>query len=519
MWKVLIVDDEKPIRQWFEHVIRQCGDEFEIAGLAANGQEALKLCMSTAPDIVITDIKMPVMDGLELIEQARRVNADISFLILSNYDEFEFVRHGLRVGVKDYLLKAETDDQDIVAALRKISEGRKRKGVRQDREQPQLRDVLSRPEEWLSLELLQGTMRWVICGLDRTAQGNLGTGPIPSTSLTEVYRNWAEAAFTRGRIQLFVDERDDSVAMLIGYSHASAMPSDVELADRCRAWGAEARTKYDCTVSFGIGETFSSSAALHSEFRKAKRAYRLQFYTGEMSVHLAKGSGDFGLSEDHAAAAEIMKPLKSADLMESSLIKRVLQGLDEFKARLVEPSETAEAVRAFLERMEGQLIGKTERRYAESPDIFSDLERSSCWQELKEAVQRHLSRMQEIAYRHTFVYSETTNRIMAYLSEHYADKLSMSVLADQVHMNENYLSKLFKKETGKTITRYMIEVRMEQAKRLLATMRHKVNQVASEVGYASEAHFSTAFKTYYGITPSQYVDSLRQPIQNLSEPQ
>lgn len=113
MWKVLIVDDEKPIRQWFEHVIRQCGDEFEIAGLAANGQEALKLCMLTAPDIVITDIKMPVMDGLELIEQARRINADISFLILSNYDEFEFVRHGLRVGVKDYLLKAETDDQTL----------------------------------------------------------------------------------------------------------------------------------------------------------------------------------------------------------------------------------------------------------------------------------------------------------------------------------------------------------------------------------------------------------------------
>ncbi|MFB9277382.1 response regulator transcription factor [Cohnella cellulosilytica] len=512
MLKVLIVDDEKPIRQWFEHVIRQNGDEFEIAGLAANGREALTLCMSSAPDIVITDIKMPVMDGLELIEQASKLNPEISFLILSNYDEFEFVRHGLRIGVKDYLLKAETDDQDIVAALRKMAEDRS--GRTQAKDRWQLRDVLNSPEDWLPPEMLQGAMRWLICGRDGTPNTEEDAA---SSTLLEACKRWAAQSFPLARLQGFVDEGDNA-ALLLAFTD-TAPPSGEELASRCRDWGAEARLRFSYTVSFGIGAAFSSAGAVKNEFRKAKRAFRCRFYTGEMSVNAANAGMSSDPSEEHAELAELMRPLKSAELLEPGLIESVLEKLDALKIRNVDPAEAKEAFRSFLERMEAQLPEETGQRDAKRPDAFGELDRLAYWEELRDAVRRHLRKMQETAYRRTFVYSETTNRIMAYIREHYADKLSMTVLAEQVHLNENYLSQMFKKETGKTITRYMIEVRMEQAKQRLATLRHKINRVAAEVGYASEAHFSTAFKAHYGITPSQYVDSLRSPKPNLSEPQ
>ncbi|WP_179215296.1 helix-turn-helix domain-containing protein [Paenibacillus sp. MY03] len=510
MLRVLIVDDEKPIRQWFEHVIRQYPDEFYIVGLAANGQEALKLCLKLMPDIIITDIKMPVMNGLELIEQVNNLNANISFLILSNYDEFEFVRQGLRIGVKDYLLKAETDDQDIIAVIRKIAMEQRhiarqkvsQAGTGKQEDRLLLRDVLNQPEEWLQPIMAQGLLCWIYCGVNTLAkdedQRSRGAQPFK-----ELSNNWAKEMFDH--VQLFVDECDNMAFLLNIYSSETVL-SQAELVKICTVWNRELREKYGYNASFGISRSFASYAQLKGEFLEAKRAYRQKFYTDTQCVHL---TGSDGSRKDNTVLLDILKPLKSAELLENNLTEQVLDKLNELERYRLDPSEVIDAFQLFLERMANQLLERTGEHYSEKHGPLTDIAKLSSWNEFCEFIHYHLHAMQQLAYRHTFVYSATTNQIMAYIRQHFAQKLSMSLLAEQVHLNENYLSQVFKKDTGITITSYIIDVRMEQAKKLLATQRYKINEVAAEVGYASEAHFSTAFKTFYRVTPSQYIESLR----------
>jgi len=117
--KVMIVDDEKPIRQWFEFILRDI-PEIEISASCPNGQMALEACELNTPNLILTDIIMPVMNGIELIRQIKEHYPQVAVLILSNFDDFEYVYTGLRLGAYDYLLKAQTDDELVISVIRKL---------------------------------------------------------------------------------------------------------------------------------------------------------------------------------------------------------------------------------------------------------------------------------------------------------------------------------------------------------------------------------------------------------------
>lgn len=126
--KIAIVDDEKPIRQWFSYILGKI-DGVEIIGSYPNGQKALLECKEKKPDVIFTDIKMPVMDGIELIENIKSANPEIEVVILSNFDDFEYVYKGLKLGAEDYLLKSQADDEKIVEVLVHLKEKLKAKKI------------------------------------------------------------------------------------------------------------------------------------------------------------------------------------------------------------------------------------------------------------------------------------------------------------------------------------------------------------------------------------------------------
>lgn len=119
--KVMIVDDEKPIRQWFEFILQDIPDmEIEIVGSYSNGQAALEACQESLPDVIFCDIIMPVMNGIELIRQIKEQFPSVEVLILSNFGDFDYVYQGLRYGAFDYLLKAKSDDSDIIRVMHEL---------------------------------------------------------------------------------------------------------------------------------------------------------------------------------------------------------------------------------------------------------------------------------------------------------------------------------------------------------------------------------------------------------------
>lgn len=119
--KVMIVDDEKPIRQWFQYILEK-DPEIEITGGYPNGKAALEACKTDKPDVVFTDIMMAVMDGIELTKCIKTEYPEIEVIILSNFDDFEYVYKGLKLGAEDYLLKAQADDAKIMEVLARLKE-------------------------------------------------------------------------------------------------------------------------------------------------------------------------------------------------------------------------------------------------------------------------------------------------------------------------------------------------------------------------------------------------------------
>lgn len=117
--KIMIVDDEKPIRQWFEFILKKI-ENVEIVGLYPNGKAALEACSVERPDVIFTDIIMPVMDGIEEITAVKQQYPEIAIVILSNYDDFEYVYKGLKLGAEDYLLKSQADEEQILEVIRQI---------------------------------------------------------------------------------------------------------------------------------------------------------------------------------------------------------------------------------------------------------------------------------------------------------------------------------------------------------------------------------------------------------------
>jgi YesN/AraC family two-component response regulator len=311
MLKILIADDEMPIRQWFEYVIRQVPNEFRIVGMCSNGQQALQRFELERPDIVITDIRMPVMDGLELIQEIHKRGPNTKFLVLSNYDQFEYVKKGFLFGAKDYLLKGETDDTEIISTLRKIRE-------------------------------------------DIIADGDNQSKP-------------------------------DAQEMM-------------------------------------IEDLFRQSSVDRSRWQK---------------------------------------------------------------------------VRSYLEEDLWEAVGNIIQ--------YGEHERK---EDVKQSVVAYLDWIDNHACILHSSFSESTNTIISYLSRHYDQKLEMKQLSELVHHHENYISQLFKKDTGKSITQYVLEFRMERARLLLLVTKLKIHEIARKVGYNNEAHFCTMFKGHFGKSPTKYLQKI-----------
>jgi len=154
MLRLMIVDDEQIIREALSSMIDYTSLGYEVIATAKNGMEAYDRIRDDYPDVVITDIKMPILNGLELIERASRIDSRITFILLSGYGEFEYAKQAMKYGVRYYLLKP-TDKQELINCLDTIREEKKQKEVQQKAEQALLlKDMQSPLEQGLLMEAL-----------------------------------------------------------------------------------------------------------------------------------------------------------------------------------------------------------------------------------------------------------------------------------------------------------------------------------------------------------------------------
>ena len=521
MLKVIIADDEKLICR----LVQALGDwealDMEVAGLAENGLEALELIERERPDILITDIRMPGCDGLELIRRAKELRPELEIVIISGYAHFEYAQTAIRYGVGNYLLKPIKKDE-LMETLRKMKErceertaGREVGEARYKKSQNDLKrlrnslidDLLSAQPPVLTDQILRETYYFdfsegqaFLVKLDCRA-GAFGTS-------AEVVREKVQEILNAGLKGLC----SDVIFCFKGYtgygllSCGSDKREQVRKAFRFCLGQLEAGNGMFGPVRFSaaLGDWTGEAGHLSSSLKEAQDALaeRLIEGTGRLFEHVPRSSGlpvqeildRYARDMEHAIetlnvreAAEAVETMQERVLTQEGVCGREIFGL------------VLSAGRLFIARMVHGDAQKAQREFdldlcqcADSRELFALLSRRQ-----EELLMVAVGERQNEASRPIRVAKQD-------VMQHFQDPITLEEVCEAAGFSASYFSSLFKKETGEGFAKYLTRVRMEEAKTLLRETNLPVSEICERVGYSDRKHFTHTFHRATGLNPAEY---------------
>jgi len=528
-YRVLLADDEEEIRTGISRKIGWASLGFQLVGEAGNGVEALELAEQLRPDVVLTDIKMPFMDGLELCRRLRMSLPGARLVVFSGFDDFEYARQAMSLGVSEYILKP-INAPELIQVLEKLRgqldrqrlERRDMETLRRRYEEslPVLRELFYtrllsgqiRPEQVqdraarYEIDLPQGLWTAALVHVD----GPGDEGERDELLLLSV-QSFLEKHFAlegcAARVVLYEDmaallvhlDREDRLYPLLEELERLSRLSQSYLGLRLTAGvglpcrGAEeldrsaagARSALDYRVLAGggrviyIGDQEPQNAAAPSFDEEDQRA---------LSAAVKLG----GKEQAEAVVRELMERLRHAGLSLSKCDLFLLEVVT-CLVRLTRSGGLA-VEEVFGEGFTG----------AVSVSDFSSLEELGSW------LGERCGRLHDLLGRRR---SDSTwqmvERAENYIAEHYTDEeLSVEALCAHLHLSPTYFSTVFKREVGLSFTAYVTKLRMEEAARLLRETDQKTYLIAEATGYSDPNYFSYVFKRHFGQSPSKFRASL-----------
>lgn len=538
MYKVLLVDDEADVREGLLGEIDWQRHGFIIAGTAENGQEALELCERLAPDVVITDISMPFMNGLELSHWLRQHQPLVKIVILTGYDEFDYARQAVRLSVDEYLLKPFSSDtfSELLDKIRHRIEDEvaKREDMQRLKEHyrtslPLLgegflaslltrklsRSVIEEKAESYGLRLNGAGYAAAVLALHQGEDGDhvaepdslRGSGDIELMlqAMLNIAREWWSAAQLGSA---FIHQ--ESVALIgidtDGEGDAWARRMGETLDNIVRS----IRHYLKLSTTIGVGSVASDLSHLKDSYSDALLAldYRLVVGTGKV-IYI----GDM----EHRVAEKLrLDELKAGALVRSLKVGTPEELREAVAAIFAEPAGYACAygdVQVYLLEVctavwrTAQDAGMAlDELFGQGFQLHVELFRLAGLQEMEQWFHDVCLRiMQAIASKRQYTYKDMVEKAIHYTKENYGNPdLSIQQVCSLLHISTGYFSGLFKKETRMTFVQYLMHIRMEAAMALLRETELKAFEIAERVGFADPNYFSFCFKKRLGISPKEY---------------
>ena len=515
MFKILVVDDDKIIRKGLIKIIEKSDTEFEIAGEAANGLRALEVIKESKPDILITDIKMPVMDGIELINRIQEEKLDLSIVVLSGFDDYKYVREALKGGAYDYLLKPidKTQMFDILYKLKEkiISKEKKQEEIKYISKLVSDSEKIMKEKSFISildgskndLDLLETKdsrnnyiVVFSIDGLYKHEENNNAVIMLENLK-KEVYE-----VFKDGMV--IAAEMNKKIVMLFNFLNTTSDYFNKALENiilKCHD---------NEKVTIGVSRIFNDKANIQNAYDEAVKAVEFKFYYGTNKIyHYEENNnilkGNINLEEIKSLEDSLINYIQICDLEKIKLAcKKIFEYLNRFK---VEPAAVKKMLNAFISKMsskEQDFLYVVENNEEGDVDFF--IENIDTYFELCDYVIDYLLKAAE---KMKLIRSERDKKIIEraklYIKKHYKEDITLKTVADYVFLNPNYFSKLFKEEVHINFIDYLIETRIEVAKELLKVPGIKVYEVAEQIGYDEVVSFNRAFKKVVGVSPKNYL--------------
>lgn len=533
--KVFLVEDEMVIRRGIKNSIDWEKEGYIFCGEASDGELAYPMIIKEKPDILITDIRMPFMDGLELCKLVKKELPNIKILILSGYDEFDYAKEAIRLGVTEYLLKPISSGK-LLEALNGVSES-----IRREKEDKDLaRKYMEEMRENTEHEK-QKFFEQMIAGNLSMADA-LETGKKYEMNLSAGMYNLLLFRFTLGKENRksgeLLGEAEYAIEKLTerleyvfefqraveGWAFLLMADNEEQMSERVKELSKdleEIMKNYSTIAYFGgIGQPVARLRELEESFREAERALAARF-TMELNRIISVEDIRMAQNVDTLDDIEITsfgEIEKTRTMLEKFLNNGAEDEIDEFVDVYINelPEENLKSVlmrqyiimdayivmMSFCEKIEG-IEGEMQ---AQSEELKNSMKTIQTLEEIKNYIRMLLKKI--IGVRDTISgrrYSDIIEIAKDQIRKTYmSDEISLNTIAAEVGMSPSYFSSIFSKEMGKTFVEYLTEIRMDRAKELLMCSSMKTSEIGYEVGYKDPHYFSYIFKKTQNCTPKEF---------------
>lgn len=471
MYRILIADDEKIERAGIRFLLDQMGQEFEIFE-AVNGKEALEWLEQNQADILITDVKMPFVNGIELLEQVTKRCPDMKKVIFSGYGEFEYARQAMRFGVEEYILKP-VDPEEFNRVMEKAVadlDSEKREESRKAAEG-------SFFKEYILNSVVNGVG---IEEIERRAKGCYALDFLDSYKRLMLLET--DSDFFGGRQKELSDE--------IGRQINGLLEKDLK-----------AGQKSYVAVSSGL----KGKEQLGERCQELELLMENRFYGLESRVYMAENEAERAQDvqlDDDTLMKQIRQDIRTKDIL----------SLREHCSRLFQNyGKNTGFSQIYVKFMFSSLLkllyeAIPEKSGKELDDEMELLYHAADLKEIQKILEKNIGLLERSVQGSVPGSHREVEEVKRYIYGHYGEELSIELLAEQVYMAPSYLSTVFKKETGQNLSKFIKACRMEKAREMLEDTHEKIVGISEKVGYPNVSYFCQSFREYFGVSPQKYRD-------------
>jgi two-component system, response regulator YesN len=509
--RLVLVDDEQIVIEGIAHILNKNENNFEIVGTANDGAEGIVLITKLVPDVVITDIRMPGLDGIDLLKTIKRSLPNVYFIMLSGFSEFEYAQNALRYGAYDYLLKP-VDHSQLTKVLHSIETEIEQKNQRDCKKRDVELSLANFIKESERLNLLKVLFEDDVLSF-------------PEIDIKKVRVAIIKTDENRGKIAEGIVEahlkklQHEIILEYIKYNQAWII-----ILDGKNTYEELKKAIYSIENHFhkcffvGISRNHELNRGLKQAYHEASEAVEALVFNEKIDIlffeNLLYKSGD--------KTQSINLPIKSQEMIIDKVISGQSEKLKEYLEQiskeivmsgiLYNPENFKNECRELLiyvNRLlkdEGIDFQSRDDVREGSEDIFEGLKNL-----------REYFNFLKTALINIALYIEKSKNgvpksirvVIQYIDTHYYEEITLKQISDLVFLNQWYFSELFKEKIGVHFTDYLINLRIQKAKDLLKQMDLKTYQISEMVGFNDSAYFCNIFKKITGITPGDYRKTIR----------
>lgn len=536
MYRVMIVDDEPLILAGVTSLIEWEDYNCTIAAKATNGQNALDLMADINPDIIITDIKMPAMDGIELMKRCRESKSQAAFIILTNLEEFSLAKQAVKFGATDYLVKIELTEETLAESLKRAireceknrSAGSRQENTGEDARHPQQSSeslfrklLLEEPvgEKNEEYQLLQADYKapvMVLLRMNNTSsyfQASLSekdrkkamsyTENILKEMVKRFFPVWGILEWEETGFLIIVPGGDDTqtnhkiaqmcqkmISVVEDYFGMQTVAAVTAVAEDIYRLSEFLPQLESCMDAYYY--QMESSVVFYSEdfqkYQEQNRDFDISFLKKDMTLALGQN--------DSTRVREIISQLTSLFREYTPARKQAVNACINLYTFVVPFYEGA-----------GDIPGG---KFPDTMQMVEKLKRIGCLHDILMWLQTFGDKIcQVMEGRSTGKSERVIEGVRQYVMEHYQEKLTLAMAAEATGISQGYLSSIFKKQTGRNFTDYVAWIKAEKAKDLIQEHQYMMYEISDMLGFENPYYFSKVFKKVTGMTPKEYENSAR----------